>query len=245
MRACSAFGASLALGALAHRRLGHPALGANLGGQLGPAHGIGALVGRLPAALHQPVGSAHGLSGLLDLAQGAPQRDVGLLTLGVGGDHALGGRVEARPGLGLGAHGSLGSRHQLRPAVAALEHALGPAGGRLAQFARARPPHAARGRDGDSIEVPGHGGEGVHDPRARKQRPRHGPCVSGRGHVIEQAHGTGTGRLTGRKPRLRAPATNTRPPSSPAESSAASPAATLSTTPAPNREPRAAASASS
>ena len=46
-------------------------LGAQVGDQLRPAHGVRALVRSLAAALHQPVGTANRLGGALDLAQGA------------------------------------------------------------------------------------------------------------------------------------------------------------------------------
>ena len=236
----------LALGALPHGRLGHAALGTDLGGELRPAHGVGALVGRLAPALHQPVGPAHRLGGLLDLAQRPAQRDVGLL--------ALRRRRRSRARRRRPAPRGPRPRPRRRPRTRR------PArrGGCAARAPAPRPP-AGAWRSSPAPGQPDPARAGVtaipwksrgtvsrdsttQAPASSDSATRRG--VAGRAHAVEQPLGAGAGRLGGRC-LAAAPDTITSPPSSPAESSAASPAATLSTTPAPSRGPSAAASASS
>ena len=157
------------LGALAGGLLGEPALGPQLGRQLGLAHGGRALVGRLAAALDHPLGPAHRLGGLVEVAHGGAHHALGPLALGVRVGHGARGRLGGGSGLGLAACGALGGGDQLVAAVALLEHALLAARRRLAQLAGRAEQHAAGAGHRHAGEALGQRVERLDHPRAGQE----------------------------------------------------------------------------
>ena len=140
------------LSMLARAAFGDAALGRDLGLDAGALDSSGTLVGRLAAALDEPVGAADGLRGLLVLAQGPAQGVVGELERLVrllrrplrGGDRV------ARLALCLLRGREAGG--QLVAAVARGEDRLLAADRGLAQGARGGVEDSAAARDGDARE---------------------------------------------------------------------------------------------
>ena len=142
-----------ALLALAPDALGEPLLGAQVSEQLRPAHGLGAVVGRLAAAGDHPLGATHDLLGLGRLAQRDAKRALGALACRVGLGNRGAVALQCGAGLGLLGDGSLGGGDELVAPAELLEQALGAAGRRLRQLAGAGVEEASCLRDGDGAEA--------------------------------------------------------------------------------------------
>src|ERR687895_2077474 len=183
------------LGALALDPLGHAALGAERGVQLGAAHGAGALVGSLAAAGDDPLGAADRLGRLGDLAARAPERDLGLLAGGLRIRQRLAGAIGGGTRGVLVLDRLLGGGDELVAAAALLEDALGAAGGGLGELAGGRVEEAYRAGDGDAFEFGRQGIEGVDDPDVVQQTLR-GGCGRGLGRDMGD-EGFGPGRWGG------------------------------------------------
>ena len=184
-----------ALGPFGLDALGQSALRAQVGDQLGAAHGPGALVGGLAAPGDHPFGAADGFGGLGHLARGAPVGGVGLVAGGVGARDRLPGLLGGAAGVGLLGRRGLGRGDQLVAPAPLLEHPLGPASGRLGQLPGGAVEPAARARDRDAAEVLGQAAQRIHHPDPAQQALGKRGDRGRRSHVLQQPNG---GALTSR-----------------------------------------------
>ena len=113
-----------------------------------------------------------------------------LLGLGLHPRHRLAVALERRAGAVLGLHGGPARPDQRVPPVAFGQHALLADRRRLAQFARAGRPHAARARHRDAVEPIGQVLEALDDPHVREQAACAAGDVSRSVHVVAERLGT-------------------------------------------------------
>ena len=217
--------------ALALGLLGQAALGAQLGGELGAPHGLGALVGRLAAALDQP--SARSTASAASLLVAQARRSATSAS-----SRAVSAAVTARP------RSRLRAGPRPRRAAAASEAATSSSRRLRSSSSRSAPPAGAwasspvRPSSEPAGAGDGHAAEGARQ-RRRASRPPRRPPAGARRASRTRAPGR-TGRAARWRPARRAgPAGRPRarerraaraPPRSPAPSSSCSPAARSSTT---------------